>query len=326
MLRKFSRSGIYLQILFILAVSFFYLFSPHPGFTGQVFPENAAPLGRWLSGVLPDNELAISITSLILILLNAAGFNMILNRHDLAPRQSIFTTLIASVLFLFTGQAEAMITPLTALLLLLFSLHSTMKLYAESYPYTLVLNASICVALASMIYPLAILFAFFIWMAFFTLRISSWREWIISLTGLIVPYVYLAFWFFWNDRLNIGLIEYQAYFNEFNITWNKPGILETGVLFLLGAMLIISLPVFLSDAGEKIISIRKKMWISAQFLWVALAVMLLSGKVALLFLPFCFLPMALMFGYLVIKSRRSWPYDILFGLFLAVVILLRLGF
>lgn len=326
MLRKFSRSGIYLQILFILAVTLFYLFSPHPGFEVQVFPENAAPLGRWLAGILPENDMAIRIISLILILMNAAGFNIILNHHDLAQRQSLFTALIASVFFLFTGQADTMIAPLTALLLMLFSLHSTMKLYAEPYPYTLVLNASICVAIASMIYPLTILFAFFIWMAFFTLRISSWREWIISLTGLIVPYIYLTFWFFWNDRLTIALTEYQTYFNGFNLTWSKPGVLETGVLFLLGAMLIISLPVFLSDAGEKIISIRKKMWINAQFLWVALAVMILSGKAALLFLPFCFLPMALMCGYLVIKGRRSWPYDIILGIFLLVVILLRLGF
>ena len=326
MLRKFSRSGIYLQILFILAVTLFYLFSPHPGFEVQVFPENAAPLGRWLAGILPENDMAILIISLILILMNAAGFNIILNHHDLAQRQSLFTALIASVFFLFTGQADTMIAPLTALLFLLISLHSTMKLYAEPYPYTLVLNASICVAIASMIYPLTILFAFFIWMAFFTLRISSWREWIISLTGLIVPYIYLTFWFFWNDRLTIALTEYQTYFNRFNITWSKPGVLETGVLFLLGAMLIISLPVFLSDAGEKIISIRKKMWINAQFLWVALAVMILSGKAALLFLPFCFLPMALMYGYLVTKGRRSWPYDIILGIFLLVVILLRLGF
>ncbi|MEA5112326.1 hypothetical protein SDC9_42315 [bioreactor metagenome] len=326
MLRKFSRSGHYLQILLILAVSFLYLFSPHPGFEVQAFSENAAPLGRWLTGILPENDMAIRIASLTLILMNAAGFNMILNHHDLTPRQSLFTTLIASVFFLFTGQAVAIIAPLTALLLLLFSLHSAMKLYAESYPYTLVLNASICVAIASMIYPLAILFAFFIWMAFFTLRVSSWREWVISLTGLTVPYIYLAFWFFWNDRLNIALNEYQAYLNGFNITWGKPGLLETGALFLLGVMLIISLPVFLNDAGEKIISIRKKMWINAQFLWISLTVMLLSGKVALLFIPFCFLPMALMFGYLVTKGRRSWPYDVIFSLFLLVVILLRLGF
>lgn len=161
MLRKFSRSGHYLQILLILAVSFLYLFSPHPGFEVQAFSENAAPLGRWLTGILPENDMAIRIASLTLILMNAAGFNMILNHHDLTPRQSLFTTLIASVFFLFTGQAVAIIAPLTALLLLLFSLHSAMKLYAESYPYTLVLNASICVAIASMIYPLAILFAFF---------------------------------------------------------------------------------------------------------------------------------------------------------------------
>ncbi|HPF65168.1 hypothetical protein [Lentimicrobium sp.] len=326
MLRKFSRSGVYLQILFILAVSSFYLFSPHPGFASQVFPENAAPLGRWLSGILPDNELVIRITALILILLNAAGFNIILNHHDLAPRQSLFTALIASVFFLFTGQAEAMIAPLAALLLLLISLHSTMKLYAEPYPYTLVLNASIFVAMASMIYPLAILFAFFIWMAFFTLRISSWREWIISLTGLIVPYVYLAFWFFWNDRLAVAFNEYHAFFNDFDINWSKPGFLQTVVLFLLGSILIISMSVFLNDAGEKIISIRKKMWINAQFLWVAMAVLLLSGKAALLALPLCYLPMALMAGYLITKSRRSWPYDIALGLFLLLVILLRLGF
>lgn len=325
MLRKLSKSGIYLQTIFIFIFLGVYMITPLPGFTIQTMPGNAAPLGRLITQNLPENRFAVKFIAVLLILLNITVFNFILRRHDLHQRQSVFTAALASGFYLFTGTPAAMIAPLVAVLMLQFSFDSAMKIYGVTNPYDTILNSSITIGLASMIQPLAVLFLIFLWMAFFTLRISTWREWVISLLGLLIPYIYLAFWFFWTDRLDLAIAEYADFFRYLSLIPVGHSVRETGILALLGLILIISMAAFVNDAGDKIISIRKKMWIGVQFTLISIAAMVLSGKDAMLTMPLVLLPVSMMFAHLVTRSKRSWPWDLLYGIFLAAIIAIRMG-
>ncbi|HOI87368.1 MAG TPA: hypothetical protein PLV51_05870 [Lentimicrobium sp.] len=325
MLRKLSKSGIYLQLTLTILMLGLFVVTPPLDLKTLTVAGNIAPLAEIIRHILPGNQIAQTIIAALLAFGLFLIFNLILINQDIVPRQSMIVAFIGSVFILFSGSSGHLILLLCTIYLLLFSLYNILKIYGEQYPYILVLNASVAISAASMIIPPAIAFFPFIWMGFFTLRIGTWREWSISLLGLMLPYLYLLFWFFWNNNLVEALHNYSNFFSSLSPGFINPSLTELVTYIILGLLLLLSLFSFLGDTGEKIISLRKKMWIIAQFLLAGLLFLFLSGPGWPSMLPVIALPLSVMFAFLVLKSKKSWFYDLLLGIFFLLVILLRIN-
>ncbi|NTW26598.1 MAG: hypothetical protein HGA37_18010, partial [Lentimicrobium sp.] len=232
---------------------------------------------------------------------------------------------IALVLMLFTPDAYHLAVSLACLILLLFSLHNVMNLYGKQHPFNLVMNATVAISIASMISPPVIVFIFFVWLGFFTFRVNSWREWAISLMGLTLPYFYLILMYLWNDNLLYAFKIYQDLIRNFSFTIQQPSPLEFITLGLFTFLAIISGMRFLADASEKVISIRKKMWVINHFTFAGIGAVLLSGNAFLSMLPFVFMPASAMIAHAVANGRRTWIHDILLVLLIAMAVFTRLN-
>jgi len=325
MFKRLAKAGVLVQILVILLLGLVYFITPQANMTQVADPGQTAPLGAWLYGlILSYPDLARPLVVFLIIALSLT-MNAILIRHDVSPRQSVFPAIIALILMLFTPDAYHLIVTLACLILLLFSLHNVMNLYGEQRPFNMVMNATVAISVASMISPPVIVFIFFVWFGFFTFRTNSWREWAISLMGLILPYFYLILMYLWNDNLGYALRIYQDLIRNFSFTIQQPSPLEFISLGIFAFWTIISAMRFLADANERVISIRKKMWVISHFTFAGIGSVLLSGSAFLSMLPFVFMPVSAMIAHAVSNGRRAWIHDIILVLSIAMAIFNRLN-
>lgn len=325
MFKRLAKAGVLLQILVILLLGLVYFITPQANIAQVADPGQTAPLGAWIySLILSYPDLARPLVVLMIVALSLT-MNAILIRHDVSPRQSVFPAIIALILMLFTPDAFHLIVTLACLTLLLFSLHNVMSLYGEQRPFNMVMNATVAISIASMISPPAIVFIIFVWLGFFTFRTNSWREWAISLMGLILPYFYLILMYLWNDNLLYAFRIYQDLIRNYSFTIQQPSPLEFISLGLFTFWTIISGMRFLADANEKVISIRKKMWVISHFAFAGIGAVLLSGSAFLSMLPFVFMPVSAMIAHAVSNGRRAWIHDIILVLTIAMAIFNRLN-
>lgn len=326
MLKVLARSGIITQLSVILALLVLYFVTPQAGFVSQTQKLHLAPFGEWIFNQLNAFPSLAWPSSVMLLIMNAFSFNAILIKHDIAPRQSLLPSAVYIFLLLFTAGGNYLAPVLISSLLLLFSLHSIMDMYGKLYPYTRILNATLAIAIASMIFFPLILFAVMLWISFFTFRINAWRDWAISLLGMAMPFFYLSLLYLWNNNLVYGLRTYERLWYELNFTLPHLSVQEYSALALIGFWTIISASRFLSDTADRLISIRKKMWIISHFALIALASVLLSGSSMLVMLPLIFIPASAMMTHAFANQRRAWLHDLCFLLTLAAIMLNRISF
>ncbi len=323
MIKRLAKAGIFPQIIVLVILTLAYFTTQQAKLFQLSVPDHTAPLGEWIYRMMSGYPDMAQPLVVILIVSMAITLNALLIRHDISPRQSLLPAIVALILMLFTPDAFHLIVTLACLILLLLSLHNVMGLYGEQHPYSKVLNATFAISVASMISPPVILFIFFVWFGFFTFRINSWREWVISFMGIILPYFYLALLYLWNDNLVYAGSLYQEMINNFRFTIERPGFLEFITLGIFAVWIILSTSRFIADAGEKVISIRKKMWIINHFTLAGFVAVLLSGGAMMAMLPLIYIPASAIIAYAVSNSRRMWIHDLLFILSLAAALLNR---
>lgn len=324
-LKKLSSVGVFWQAILIVAVMLALLFSPFPETAPRQDGFEFLPVYNLLnSWIGHPGAFWSKLTGIVLIGGIGLLFNQLVLKGDLIPKKGLFIVFIYSVLMLAWGNLSFTLISFILSLLLFNTLLNILRLVSGQQGYTQVLNATISISLASLIVPQALVFMLFVWLSFFTLTISTWREWIISLIGLLTPWFYYAvFLFFTNDLVEV-YTAYLHFFEGFNLKFSGYSSMEISIYAVLALIVIISIPAFISDAGERIISIRKKMWLNVHFLMIGLLALILSANSTGLWLPIVFMPVSLIVSHRVVFRRKSWILDgsvlVLFALIIGLLI------
>lgn len=326
MLKDFTKASDYAHIFIIGMLMLLYYFTGEIDFNVPEHYPNASPIGNWLIEKLQAIPQYVKPINMLLIGAIAWYTNRAAIVADIIPRRSYIAASLVTGLMLFSPPAIWFTGTLIVVLLLVFALVNLMNLFGRDYPYLHVINASMAISLASLILPQVIMFILFLWFAFFTFSVNSWREWIISFVGFVLPYLYTAFAWYWSNNLANLLHEYNDYFHGIGFNYQIPGTL---IMITLALILIIfgsaSLH-FTSEASDKIISTRKRMWITFQFAFVGLLMIIIGGEFIFLLIPVLYLPMAIMVSYSIHNRRSSRIYDILFLLLIISITFNRLGY
>jgi hypothetical protein len=136
----------------------------------------------------------------------------------------------------------------------------------------------------------------------------------------------MLFAYFWNDNLAFIIRLYNNFFQGIGFRYQLPSVYQIISLSALVILFAITAFHFTNDASDKVISIRKKMWITFQFSFLSLLMILLGGEYIYLLLPVMYIPLSIMLGYSLHNSKRSRLYDILTLILFISIIINRLGF
>ena len=256
-----------------------------------------------------------------LVVAEAFLLNYIVNKHEITDKKSYLPALFY-ILFMSNSKPMLSLHPiLIAQLFMLLLLNRLINSYRKDSALSNFFDASFLLAIASFFYFPIILFLPIIGISLLVFRPFIWREWIISFFGLFTPFIFLTFYYFWEN--NLSALQIEHFFVLFPS--GKPDLkLSFSFYFLAGSFLFVS---FLSLSRlASTISLNKLKTKKAQILllWVVvfgLLTVFISPAVSSVYFSFMSIPAAIFVGNYFLNLKKMWWAEFLFLLLIAAVVM-----
>lgn len=309
MLRKILYANSFLPIVIIILIiiiiwptSFNTNFQVSP-------PVVASPLYAYLISLVGHSPIIIILLSVIIVAIEAFLINHILIENELIPRNSTiaaFLFIILSGLFIdFINLNPVLI----ANLFIISAIWLFMRIYNLADAYPIILNIGTLIGIASLFYFPSIIFLILIWIGFIIYRIIKWREWIISIIGFIIPYIFLISYYFGVNQLNTRLEEYINCLQiiNFNSFSPSPFAFVTGII--IGVLFLFSFLKLLLAINEKAIRIRKSTSFLIWYMLSSIILFLFSKNYALLGVFMILTPLSIIISIFVNNIKKTFWFE-----------------
>lgn len=324
MLIRILRTESPLQFIYILMTGVL-LWLPAFWASPSVHPAcSPLPFYQEIFSALDHPQWLIPAISLLMIMIQGIVFTLILSRHNLTQRNNAFPAIIYMLLM---GWHPDMLTLHPSLItnsFLILFLFYFLQVNEKDDPFKEVFSASLCLALATFFnLPLASLMIL-IWMGFMVYRVLSWREWVISLIGFGIPWVYLLFIFNLNDHLGAFIFSLNTFMSSLHfltLSVNAPTLISLVLLllFLLAAVLRI-----MGTLQERVISIRKKFSFLIWFFFLSLPVFLLAGHQPWTQSSTAMIPATALISFHLLHIKKRFWWELMFSIFVLGLIGMRI--
>lgn len=312
------QASILFIIIGLLWLNIFYQPAPLPIFAAYVIQQNI------LSSMATDATVS-SVLALLILVCSAMVFNYFITNNDYVPRNTLLPAFFY-ILFFSHSPGLLFLNPASLpTVLLLLVLINTMKMHDKEDAFILVFNTAFITAVAALLYPPAMVYLLFIWFSFLVNGILKWREWVISILGFIIPYLFALTAYFWFDKL----AEFAPnHLPHPYINWNAipvPNTLEILVSAIISILFLIGFRKVLTVQNERVISFRKRTWTMLWFSFFSFASLLFAGTDYWFHLALLTIPAIAFISYFFLSQRRSLTAEILVWLLLVIIVLQNTG-
>ncbi len=163
--------------------------------------ERVMPFFEILSTALSSLPMLSIFIAVVLLVCEAFLLNYIINENAVLSKQSYLPALFY-IIFMSNNKDMLVLHPLLfANLFVLLAIQKIISSYRKDVAFSECFDAGILLSISSLFYFPNIIFFPLLGVAFILFRPFNWREWIISFMGVALPYIFLAAYFFWNDKL-----------------------------------------------------------------------------------------------------------------------------
>lgn len=251
----------------------------------------------------------------------AIYFNLLINRYDVLYKNSYLPSLMYVLL------SSALIPVLEvhplhfANLLLLRVMSSIFSFFKKERASRQLFNAGFLVSVITLLYLPTWPLLLFVLFALALMRTFQLREWLIVLVGMILPFFYLAAWWF-PDTLLSELYALREYLRYYTIPgWVK---FPLHIYWLAGYLLLLLILALLrlrSHYYKNIVRTRMYQQTVLLLLLFAAGLPYLMEKCRPANFLLLIIPMAIVLAYYFISSkRRSWLYELMVWALLGLII------
>ncbi|OFX80144.1 MAG: hypothetical protein A2X12_01815 [Bacteroidetes bacterium GWE2_29_8] len=258
----------------------------------------------------------------ILLIVQSIIITVLFNYSSFVKKETYLPAFIYILLYLFFNKQLILNSALLANFLILISLFLNFKSYVIKKPYSKILNSTILISIASLFYFPVLFLVIVIWLSFFNYSMYKWREWVISIMGLLIPYIFIFMYYFMIDDLylfnNIKL-------NYFKLSLNYRNILDLSYIQLitLGFLIILILTSFihfLKKIDEGLIKVRKY---KIMIFWITLIFITINALFFYNLKDFTnmIIPISILLSYYFLTSLKKIFIGIIFYLMIVLIIL-----
>ncbi len=325
MLIHFFRKSYLFQYILLLVISIVLWIGAiiHPVDIPVNSESYLTPAYSLLQGILNGNLILLAIIAMILVISGALLFNYSLTKFDLVPKNTLVPAMVYIVLMSYSPNLlglHPVAFPALFTILILFYLF---QVYTEEEAYAQVYNIGLLIGISSLFYFPSIFLILFIWLTFVVYRLYSWREWVIPITGIITPYIFLFTYYFMVNNLEPAYLAYVDYFTKmtifhFSFDFSILNYIITALIILLSLW---SAFLLLADIQEKIISLRKRYWAIFYLLAIAILTYFISDVFFMWHQVFILIPASVFIAYTFSQLKNLKWIEIIWGiLFILIVI------
>ena len=260
-----------------------------------------------------------TLIAFVFIICEAFLLNYIVNENEILSKPSFLPALFY-VVFMSNDNRMLMLYPLLfANFFILLGIHKLVSSYRKDVAFSNAFDAGILFSLASLFYFPCIFFLPLLCIGFILFRPFNWREWVISFLGVLMPYLFVITYYFWNDmtsRPQIGEIFYPSLRGESKVDFSQHFyfILIVGwllVLFSFGKLF--TGPAEVSQKNKK--SIQLLLWFSG----FAMISVLFAREISIQSFSALAIPSSVFCANYFLKIKKEWWGELLFFLLLIAV-------
>jgi len=282
---------------------------------------NEMPFWHFINTQTAGFNIIRKIIALLLLITNALWLSRISTKFILVKSR----TYLPSLLFGFICSGLVLLQDLNPALFAVScfipAIEKIFDSYKEedlSYKY---FEAALLISLGSMFYARAALFMFVVWVALAILRTTNWREWILSVIGFILPYIFLALILYLLDR-NI-----PDYFSKitanFRITRGVSFLNLYSIIFLAFVMFLVGIASFQMIRIYQGLKIYARMYYRI-FFWIFIITLIIisvfyNQSAGLIY--FLAIPVSYILTFYFYSLKRAWLGEIQFTFFISLLIL-----
>jgi len=257
-------------------------------------------LMEFISG---GNYSVIWAVYLALLLIQALMLNRIVNKYRLLSQLS-FLPAFGYVLLVSLFNSYLFMSPaFLANFAILFMLDKTYQSYNDG-SYRHLFDIGFAISMASLFYLPTLILIVFMMVALATTRVFNWREWVVSLSGVLIPYFLVMTYFFWFDQFND--FAFQHFFGNANSRIIPINGLELIVKFLiLLGIIMITMFFFQVQFMKTIVQTRKYLTLSVYLLAISVMAFLLISHFSFEPVSLSLIPISIFFSYTVFRLKNA---------------------
>ncbi|MCF8333458.1 MAG: DUF6427 family protein [Bacteroidales bacterium] len=262
-----------------------------------------------------------SIVALLLVLAESFMISSITGRFKILRLTNLLPSLIYLLLMSFHREFLTLTPPLFSNFFIILLLYHLFDLYSKHEPLLFIFNASFITGIAALIIPENIILLLLIWISFVIYRSYSFREWAISLSGIIVVLIFTASYYYLTDNYQVFLDSYASYFAQLKAGYPVISPEHIPFIVVLGFFTIITVPRMVIKLDENIIRSRKRLNIIIFLVLISLAALFINPRYWEYHIYMLFIPLSITMARLIdnIKKERNKDWALLL-IILAIVI------
>ncbi len=264
----------------------------------------------------------LTLLAFTLLFIQSLVLNNLIINFSLTEKNTFLPGLIYFVLMSIFPSFCTLNQVLIINLIVILCLNTLFNLYLKEETYAPVFNISFVFSSLSLLYLPASIYLIFLWFVFIIYRLFKWREWVISIIGFLLPYLFVWFYFFWNDKLD----DLNMYFNIFKV--NIININFRSIKFI--TMFFVQLLILYSGfkyrifTKDKIVMQRKLASIFITLFIISIMPIFFISDTPLYHISTTFLPASVFLSYLLLRIKKNWISELIFFTLLGLIIVSRI--
>ncbi len=270
--------------------------------------------------LLYNYNLLSTIIAFSLVFVQAIMINNIVTNNKLMAKNTYLPALFY-VLLMSSPHSLSLSPILISNFFLIIVLNNIFNIYDKKDVYQQTFNICFLISIASLFYLPAICFILLIWISFFIYNFLNWREWLISLLGLITPYLFIATYYFWFDKLEIIVNNYINFFCNLKIPSFEYNIYIYIFLSLLAILTLFSMAKIVFMINKLVIKTRKFFVILVCFIIISFISVIFTDNSSIIHLEIFFIPISILISNYVSLAKKTTFNEIIFSLLIIVILL-----
>jgi hypothetical protein len=307
-------------VLLPVALVFLWIY----GFLHPVVPltEHAAPLYKLLISGIGNHPFLITLISFILIFCEALLINYIVEKNEIIDTTTYLPALIYIILMSLQPEMFSLHPIIIANLFILFALHKLMQTYRKETAFSEAFDTGFFISLACLFYIPSMIFIILLWIGLIIIRPFIWREWAISFIGLLLPWTYLIFAYFWYERLD--MLQYDALYYTLIVPAKSFSNIHFSIAQYFQVVLLLVAAFFTAgrfsrDFNKGTVRLRSNLSVILYFFILAIISLVLAPKYSIAYLSFLSIPFSILFSSYLLFAKKEWIAEVLFILLIISV-------
>ena len=318
MLIRFFKDNLPFPLYAVLPALTFLLWIP--GFLAfkQVEPAYQMPLYNTLSSILFYFPNLAWFLSVGLIYFEAILLNAYVNKFEILTIRSNLPALFFVIITSAFSSFQLFHPVIISNLLLIIAFGRICSIYRQDYVFAYTFDVGALIALASLFYFPAIIFFPVAWFSLAVIRPFIWREYVISLLGMLTPYGLLITYYLFTDKLTYLFKEvyYIPYLDLLKFDLGN----EKYLYLVFGVLSIIGVPRLISISGLSVVRTQNLLKVIGFAFFIGIcAFVLFRNTFSYTFMLLAF-PLAVLLANYFITVIKQWIAEVVFIILILIAV------